>query len=203
MKNNRYKSKWIFHRLDQRDPVDLLLKDHEVKVWLKRRVLIKKLINNSRLIILHHSLCCIIHTRPKKKTSSKNFLVLTIPWWASYANFRIFFRNDCGTTILFPPRTIPLKLDNSSLIALYGLRSPVSDHFPHWICNEVIRTAWCYCWFRSASQRGWQPEVLTCENKSYVRKIFFRLVTSVGQRNNSESPWGIEPQTFGFRAPML
>ena len=33
--------------------------------------------------------------------------------------------------------------------------------------------------------------------------IFFRIVTSVGQRKNFESPWGIEPQTFGFRAPML
>ena len=31
-----------------------------------------------------------------------------------------------------------------------------------------------------------------------LRKIFFRLVTSVGQRKNSESPWGIEPQTFWF-----
>ena len=64
--NNRYKSKWIFHRLDQRDPVDLLLKDHEVKVWLKRRVFIKRLINNARLTILHHSLCYIIHIRPIK-----------------------------------------------------------------------------------------------------------------------------------------
>ena len=35
------------------------------------------------------------------------------------------------------------------------------------------------------------------------KKIFFRLVTSVGQRKNSESPLGIEPQTFGFRAPIL
>ena len=34
-------------------------------------------------------------------------------------------------------------------------------------------------------------------------KRFFRLVTSVGQRKNSESPRGIEPQTFRFRAPML
>ena len=38
------------------------------------------------------------------------------------------------------------------------------------------------------------------ENKE---KRFFRLITSVGQRKNSESPRGIEPQTFGFRAPML
>ena len=38
------------------------------------------------------------------------------------------------------------------------------------------------------------------ENKE---KRFFRLVTSVGQRKNSESPRGIEPKTFGFRSPML
>ena len=31
----------------------------------------------------------------------------------------------------------------------------------------------------------------------------FRLVMSVGQRKNSESPWEIEPQTIGFRASML
>ena len=36
-----------------------------------------------------------------------------------------------------------------------------------------------------------------------IEKYVFRLVTSVGQRENSESPRGIEPQTFGFRAPML
>ena len=37
------------------------------------------------------------------------------------------------------------------------------------------------------------------ENKE---KRFFRLVTIVGQRKK-ESPRGIEPQTFGFRSPML
>ena len=36
-----------------------------------------------------------------------------------------------------------------------------------------------------------------------LKKDVFRLVTSVGQRKNSESPWGMEPQTLGFRAPML
>ena len=30
----------------------------------------------------------------------------------------------------------------------------------------------------------------------------FHLVTSMGQRKNSESPWGIKPQTFGFHALM-
>ena len=44
--------------------------------------------------------------------------------------------------------------------------------------------------------------VLKCgENK--IEKDVFRLVTSVGQRKNSESPQRIEPQTFGFRALML
>ena len=36
-----------------------------------------------------------------------------------------------------------------------------------------------------------------------LEKDVFRLVTSVGQRKNFESPRGIEPQTFGFRAPIL
>ena len=34
-------------------------------------------------------------------------------------------------------------------------------------------------------------------------KDIFRLVTSVGQRKNFESIGEIEPQTFGFSAPML
>ena len=33
--------------------------------------------------------------------------------------------------------------------------------------------------------------------------MIFGLVTSMGQRKNSEFPWGSEPQTFGFHAPML
>ena len=36
-----------------------------------------------------------------------------------------------------------------------------------------------------------------------IQKDVCRLVTSVGYRKNSESPWGNEPQTFGFRAPMF
>ena len=34
-------------------------------------------------------------------------------------------------------------------------------------------------------------------------KDVFRLVTSVGQITNSESPWGIEYQILRFRAPIL
>ena len=35
-----------------------------------------------------------------------------------------------------------------------------------------------------------------------TEKDVFRLITSVGQRKNFESSWGIVPQTFGFRALM-
>ena len=41
------------------------------------------------------------------------------------------------------------------------------------------------------------------DKRGNKEKRFFRLITSVGQRKNSESPRGIEPQIFGFRAPML
>ena len=33
--------------------------------------------------------------------------------------------------------------------------------------------------------------------------MFFVLSRVWDKEKNSESPWGIEPQTFGFRAPML
>ena len=36
-----------------------------------------------------------------------------------------------------------------------------------------------------------------------IKKDVFCLVTSTGQRKNSESPWGIEPLTFKFYASML
>ena len=45
-------------------------------------------------------------------------------------------------------------------------------------------------------------EMVSFELGKEIEKDVFRLVTSVGQRKNSESPWGIEPQTFGFRARM-
>ena len=51
----------------------------------------------------------------KKKWIRRDCLVLTTRWWVSCANFRISFRNDCGTTIRFSRRTIPSRLDNSSL----------------------------------------------------------------------------------------
>ena len=40
-------------------------------------------------------------------------------------------------------------------------------------------------------------------SKELKKDVFFCLVTSVGQRKNSESPWRIEPQIFGFCALPL
>ena len=40
-------------------------------------------------------------------------------------------------------------------------------------------------------------------NMWFLEKDIFRVVTSMGQRKNSESPWGIKPQNFGFCTPML
>ena len=44
--------------------------------------------------------------------------------------------------------------------------------------------------------------LLLREIESFEKDVF-RLVSSVGQRKNSEFPFEIEPQTFGFRTLML
>ena len=46
-------------------------------------------------------------------------------------------------------------------------------------------------------------EMVSFELGKEIEKDVFCLVTSVGQRKKAEYPWGIEPQTFGFCAPML
>ena len=45
----------------------------------------------------------------------------------------------------------------------------------------------------------------TTKNQNFlmIKKDVFRLVMSVAWRKNSESPWGIKPQTFTFHTPML
>ena len=64
--------------------------------------------------------------------------------------------------------------------------------FKKWICIASFSL--------NASRHGAWKSLKT--NKT-IEKYVFRLVTSVGQRKNSESPWGIEPKTCKFRAPML
>ena len=46
-------------------------------------------------------------------------------------------------------------------------------------------------------------EMVSFELGKEIEEDVFRLVTSVGQIKNSESPRGKEPQAFGFRALML
>ena len=53
--------------------------------------------------------------------------------------------------------------------------------------------------FNVAVLKDW----ITSLYKKSFKKNVFRLFTTLGQRKNSESSWGIEPQTFGFCAPML
>ena len=43
-----------------------------------------------------------------------------------------------------------------------------------------------------------QWNLKSCKTINLPRKMFFCLVTSMGQWNNSESPWEIELQTLGF-----
>ena len=53
------------------------------------------------------------------------------------------------------------------------------------------------------SRDAWYSFTTKMGKESFMEKYVFRLVTSVGQRKNSESLWGIEPKTFCFRVLML
>ena len=45
--------------------------------------------------------------------------------------------------------------------------------------------------------------VLIKIDKNLEKKRFSSYHERETKKKNSESPWGIEPQTFGFRAPIL
>ena len=45
--------------------------------------------------------------------------------------------------------------------------------------------------------------MVSCELGKDIEEDVFRFVTSDGPRKKSDSSWGIEAQTVGFRAPML
>ena len=69
-----------------------------------------------------------------------------------------------------------------------------------WICCLSI----C-CFWSTELTMSWNflSNNFNKQSTLYLEKDVFRLVTSVGQRKKSESLCGIEPQAFGFRAPML
>ena len=45
--------------------------------------------------------------------------------------------------------------------------------------------------------------MVSLELGNEIEKDVLRIVTSIGQRKNSEFPRGVEPQTFVFHTPML
>ena len=73
-----------------------------------------------------------------------------------------------------------ITLFKSILIQIYGLQKKK---------NPIAQNKWPKCNF------SWPHQ--------YIKKDIFHLVTSMGQRKHSESPWGIKPQTFRFQALML
>ena len=57
--------------------------------------------------------------------------------------------------------------------------------------------------FRGQYFIAWPTNLKSFFKLKSKRKMFFRLITNVGQSRNSKSHLGIEPQTLGFRAPMI
>ena len=65
----------------------------------------------------------------------------------------------------------------------------------------LVRWSWCSHHLLKSSDLLMQGSM---ETQNIIKeRCFFRLVTSVGQRKNSESPQEIKPQTFRFCALML
>ena len=97
----------------------------------------------------------------QKKRVLRNCLVLTIPWCISCASDRICFRRDCGTTIRFPVRITPSKIDNSFFMRLYGSRSVSRDHFPFliWASNLDSMTSLLVSHLMSERVTAWRSDI--------------------------------------------
>ena len=97
----------------------------------------------------------------QKKRVLRNCLVFTIPWCISCASDRICFRRDCGTTIRFPLRITPSKIDNSSFMRLYGSRSVSRDHFPFliWASNLDSMTSLLVSHLMSERVTAWRSDI--------------------------------------------
>ena len=137
LNNNQCRSIWTFRRLDQRDPLRLLPKDHEVEALAEAACIYSRPVQGwftthtwQFLIIFS-----VASSMPgQKKRVLRNCFVFTISWWVSCASDRICFRRDCGTTIRFHLRFTPSKIVNSSFMRLYGLRScplPIIPYVSH------------------------------------------------------------------------
>ena len=84
----------------------------------------------------------------------------------------------------FPKRNFRLLVCNFFI-------SLIAAHLQTSLCYVDVKTLTSIC-------------IASFQSKSNVEEDVVRLVTSVKKKKkNSGSPWGIEPQTTGFRAPML
>ena len=99
---------------------------------------------------------------PGQKTSSKKLFGLYNCLMRLVASDRVCFHRDCGTTIQFPLRITPSKIDNSSFMWLYGSRSVSSDHFPCWICPSNLDSVTSLLVSHLMSERvtAWRSDVL-------------------------------------------
>lgn len=144
--NNRYEPKWIFYRLDNEIHCTFHPRTKRWRCWLKRRVLVKRLINDAPLTIFLHSFCCIIHTRTIKTSSKRLFFSLRFPDGSRALIsefFFVVFCDDCDTTIRPPLRTISSKLDNSFHIGA-NIRSGWSLLFQGSHAFLVANIIWCF-----------------------------------------------------------
>ena len=107
--------------------------------------------------------------------------MLTRPFWAS--------KGLCTNPA---PRTPPVKTFDD-FQSTYTLTTKNAYHF---IGIHVLQTS------KSLTTKG-DLHLLSPYNITHWGKMFFTLSWMWDKEKNWEFPWGIEPQTFEFRAQML
>ena len=96
-------------------------------------------------------------------------------------------------------RTSDLRIPRFDALPLSHKDSTVSEVYYKFHMTRVLHTA------RISNVDGVMfviriRDLVSFELGKEIEKDVFLFVTSVGKRKTSESPRGIEPQTFGFRA---
>ena len=96
-------------------------------------------------------------------------------------------------------RTSDLRIPSFDALPLSHKDSTVSEVYYKFHMTRVLHTA------RISNVDGVMfviriREMVSFELGKEIEKDVFLFVTSEGKRKTSESPRGIEPQTFGFRA---
>ena len=96
-------------------------------------------------------------------------------------------------------RTSDLRIPRFDAPPLSHRDSTVSEVCHKFHMTRVLHTAWI------SNVDGVMfviriRDIVSFELGKEIEKDVFLLVTNEGKRKTSESPWEIEPQTFGFRA---